>query len=185
MPATRELTAPATAPPARLRLKAGPSRGLLDGAWWPRSPDLARELPALTAEVDEVWGRVLRVAVNPLHWPDTPARVRGGGHLVKLGWFADELDPEKILLLSYGTGRLDLLVVPPDTGREAAERLMSAAASGTGPEHTASDLVLGEERASTAGHVRPARRTAAAPHPSLAVQVWESEGGLWRTSPAP
>ncbi|MFJ6530023.1 DUF5994 family protein [Streptomyces longwoodensis] len=25
----------------------GPSRGLLDGAWWPRSRGLLRELPAL------------------------------------------------------------------------------------------------------------------------------------------
>ncbi|PKV90050.1 hypothetical protein BX283_7711 [Streptomyces sp. TLI_146] len=68
--------APFAAPPARLTLKPdGPSRGLLDGAWWPRSRDRPCELPALTDVLDTVWGRITRIAVNPEHWPVIPRRV--------------------------------------------------------------------------------------------------------------
>ncbi|MFD8308871.1 DUF5994 family protein, partial [Streptomyces sp. NPDC059690] len=45
-------------PAARLALKRdGASRGILDGAWWPRSRDLLSELPALTDVLDPLWGR--------------------------------------------------------------------------------------------------------------------------------
>jgi Family of unknown function (DUF5994) len=38
------------APAARIRLKPrSDHRGMVDGAWWPRSRDLARELPPLIA----------------------------------------------------------------------------------------------------------------------------------------
>ncbi|MEU4348352.1 DUF5994 family protein [Streptomyces sp. NPDC023838] len=44
---------PSDDPPPRLSLKPpGPRSGLLDGAWWPRSRGIARELPAPTALLD-------------------------------------------------------------------------------------------------------------------------------------
>ncbi|MFJ9915530.1 DUF5994 family protein [Actinacidiphila glaucinigra] len=107
-------------PPPRLALKpAGAARGLLDGAWWPRSRDLTRELPALIDTLDRRWARVTRVAVHPSLWPVIPHRVPASGHVVHVGWFAEQ-DPNKLLLLSYTTGRLDLLVVPPECDLAAA-----------------------------------------------------------------
>ncbi|MER8012412.1 DUF5994 family protein, partial [Streptomyces sp. NPDC094149] len=101
---------PVAPPAARLALKRdGASRGLLDGAWWPRSRDLLSELPALTDVLDPLWGRITRIAVNPKHWPVIPPKVPVDGHIVKVGWFTPEIDPHKLLLLSYGTGRWDLL----------------------------------------------------------------------------
>ncbi|KUN89859.1 hypothetical protein AQJ66_01975 [Streptomyces bungoensis] len=136
---------PAAAPAARLALKtAGTSRGLLDGAWWPRSRDLSRELPALTDVLDPLWGRITRIAVNPKYWPVIPRKIPVGGHVVKVGWFTPEIDPHKLLLLSYGTGRWDLLVIPPETGAEAAARLMAAASDHDGPPLTASALMAAD-----------------------------------------
>ncbi|MFJ8827759.1 DUF5994 family protein [Streptomyces sp. NPDC102467] len=81
--------------PARLRLKdAGAPRGLLDGAWWPRSRDLSRELPCLAVTLDRVWARITHVAVNPLYWPVIPRKVPVPGHVIKVGWFTPELDPQ-------------------------------------------------------------------------------------------
>lgn len=39
--------------------------------------------------------------------------------VIRVGWFTPEIDPHK-LLLSYGTGRWGLLVVPPETCETAA-----------------------------------------------------------------
>ncbi|WP_338900366.1 DUF5994 family protein [Streptomyces sp. TG1A-60] len=116
----------------------------MDGAWWPRSRDLAGELSDLADVLDPLWGRITRIAVNPRYWPILPPRVFVNGHVVKVGWFTSELDPHKILLLSYTAGRWDLLVIPPETGAPSAARLMVAASADTGPPMTATALMTAE-----------------------------------------
>lgn len=133
-----------TSPPARLSLTPeGSAPGLLDGAWWPRSRDLSRELPALIDALDAHWGRITRVTVNPTHWPTIPRKVPVAGRMVHVGWF-DEQDPHKLLLFSYTAGRWDLLVIPPETDAAAAARLMAAAAAPHGLA-TASALMANED----------------------------------------
>ncbi|GAA2436545.1 DUF5994 family protein [Streptomyces mauvecolor] len=160
---------PGAAPNVRLALKpASASRGLLDGAWWPRSRDLLRELPALIDVLDPLWGRITRIAVNPEHWPVIPRRIPVTGHLVKAGWFKTEQDPHKLLVLSYGVGRWDLLVIPPQTSAAAAARLMAAASDPAGLALTASALIAGDEAlhgASAADRLQDFE------------EVWEHEGG--------
>ena len=152
-------------PPARLSLTpAGPMPGLLDGAWWPRSRDLLRELPALTDVLDSRWGRITRVTVNPAHWPVIPHKVPVTGHTVHVGWFTDEQDPHKLILLSYTAGRWDLLVIPPETDAASAARLMSAAAA-PGGILAASGLMASENTTRDASE-------------SLSrEEEWETEGG--------
>ncbi|MFI6566167.1 DUF5994 family protein [Streptomyces sp. NPDC050534] len=160
---------PVAAPAARLALKIdGPSRGLLDGAWWPRSRDLLSELPALTDVLDPLWGRITRIAVNPKYWPIIPRQVPVDGHVVRVGWFTPEIDPHKLLLLSYGTGRWDLLIIPPETGAESAARLMAAASDYAGPPLTASELIAADEPR----HGVAATDTAQDPD-----EAWVHEGG--------
>lgn len=130
--------------PARLSLTpTGSAPGLLDGAWWPRSRDLLREIPTLTDALDACWGRITHVTVNPTHWPVIPRKVPVTGHTVHVGWFAAEQDPNKVILLSYTVGRLDLLVIPPETDPAAAARLMAAATVPPGLR-TASGLMADE-----------------------------------------
>ncbi|MFI0712887.1 DUF5994 family protein [Streptomyces inhibens] len=152
--------------PLRLMLApAGTAPALLDGAWWPRSRDLTAELPALTAVLDPLWGRITHVTVNPTFWPVIPRKVPVDGHVVRVGWFKPEQDPHKLLLLSYTTGRWDLLVIPPETGPATAARLMAEAADPLGTL-TASGLLDAAEQ----------RRIAEEIELSL-VSVWDSEGG--------
>ncbi|MDH6546069.1 DUF5994 family protein [Streptomyces sp. SAI-041] len=168
---------PVATPTARLALKTdGAPRGLLDGAWWPRSRDLLSELPALTAVLDPLWGRITRIAVNPEYWPVIPRQVPVDGHVVKVGWFTPEIDPHKLLLLSYGTGRWDLLIIPPEAGAVSAARLMAAASDYDGPPATASALIIAEE----ARH-----GLATTDEPLDPNEAWEYEGGASASAAVP
>ncbi|WP_372481835.1 DUF5994 family protein [Streptomyces fuscigenes] len=134
---------PAADPPVRLRLKeATAPRGLLDGAWWPRSRDLAQELPALAGVLDPTWHRITRVAGHPLYRLPLPqgrrGRTRDQGGVVHAG-----TRRHKILLLTYTVGRWHLLVIPPQTSSAAADRLMAAVAEGL--PRSASALVAEDE----------------------------------------
>ncbi|WP_078896281.1 DUF5994 family protein [Streptomyces sp. NRRL S-495] len=132
----RATTPTAPVPPARLSLTPGGVRpGRLDGAWWPRSRDLLLELPALAADIDERWGRITRITLNPAQWPVIPRRIPVAGHTVHAGWFTTEQDEHTIAVFSYAPRRLNLLVVPPETDAVDAARLMAEAA---GPANTTS-----------------------------------------------
>lgn len=147
-------TAPFRVPTTRLALKPVSATGRsLDGAWWPRTRDLPGELSALAEVLDPLWGRITRIAVNPRNWPVIPRRVLVNGHVVKVDWFARELDPNKIMLLSYTAGRWDLLVIPPETSAPAAARLMAAASGSSG--------LHGRDRAHDGGEAHERRRRSA------------------------
>ncbi|MFM9448803.1 DUF5994 family protein [Streptomyces acidiscabies] len=139
---------PFRAPTARLALKPvspSPGRAELDGAWWPRSRDLPRELSALADVLDPLGGRLTHIAVNPRHWPIRSRKILVNGHAVKASWFPSGQDPHNILLLSHTTGRWALLVIPPETSAPSAARLMAAASANTGPPTTATALVAAEQ----------------------------------------
>ncbi|MER5440145.1 DUF5994 family protein [Streptomyces sp. NPDC002790] len=162
---------------ARVALKSPTGRGLLDGAWWPRSRDLAAELPGLADALDPLWGRITRVAVNPMLWPVVPRKVTVHNRVMRIGWFTPELDPHKLLLLSNGAGRFDVLVIPPETDAASAARLMRAACATDGPPLTATDLMAAE-----IAHLRDA---AVLDRPQSAQESWEYEGGATSTHALP
>ncbi len=172
---------PPPTPAARVALKSPTGHGLLDGAWWPRSRDLTVELRTLAAVLDPLWGRITRVAVNPMLWPVVPRRVTVGDRVLKIGWFTPELDPHKLLLLSYGVGRWDLLVIPPETDTAAAHRLMAAASDPDGPPLTATALVAAEIAAEIARH----QDIAVADRMQSPQESWEYEGGATSTHAVP
>ncbi|MFG2312726.1 DUF5994 family protein [Streptomyces sp. NPDC048566] len=104
-----------------------------DGAWWPRSHDLAQELSELADVLDPLWGRLTHVAANPRHWPATPdGTIVVNDHAVRVDWFPSGLNPHRILLRSSSAGDWDLLVVPPRTAAPSAARLMNAAGAAGG-----------------------------------------------------
>lgn len=151
----------------RLRLKQPSDHpGMVNGAWWPRSRDLTRELPALVAALDPVWGRIYHATVQVAMWPDIPKKVVTGDHVVSVGWFDAEQDRNDICLISLrGGARWDLLVVPPELDAETAERLMVNAAT-AGNLQSASALLAASD-ADPTGHASDPERIA----------DWESEGG--------
>ncbi|MEU0402264.1 DUF5994 family protein [Streptomyces sp. NPDC006197] len=156
-----------TAPTRQARLALTPNTslaGLLDGAWWPYSRDLATELPPLVDALRKRWGRVTRITANPAPWPVSPYKVSVGEYAVYVGWFTGQ-DPDTMILLWYGRDRCDLLVIPPETEPASATRLM-AAASTPGNLHTA-DILMSDENA-TGRRLREAR---------AGEDAWEAEGG--------
>jgi Family of unknown function (DUF5994) len=120
---------------ARIRFRQPVSTaGYVDAAWWPRSLDLTAELPAL---LDVMWtaGREInRVSYSIAGWAAAPRRLRVEGRMVRLGGFAGS-DPLTIRLVdAWGTERIDVLVIPPATDPEIAQRALHYASEAGNPD---------------------------------------------------
>jgi hypothetical protein len=113
----------------RLRLKPkAPHSGYVDGAWWPRSDDLAAELPDLLAVLSVRLGRIDRVMYNLGEWATAPAKAMLGERVVRLDGYRRQ--PINTLeVLGVNRDKIVLLVVPPDTKPDQAHATMMAAAA--------------------------------------------------------
>jgi hypothetical protein len=111
-----------------------PPSGVVDGPWWPRSHDLAEQLPALLTELWDRLGGVERVSYNLGAWPGAPRRISLSGHVVRLGGFRSQ-DPLSIDLVGKAGRRITtLLVVPVEASPEVAQAALAASCDpgGTG-----------------------------------------------------
>jgi Family of unknown function (DUF5994) len=110
----------------RLRLEETQGRrGVLDGAWWPRSRDVLAELPQVITALTQRFGTIPRIGLNAPEWDAAPRRITTDGRLTKLGWFNRR---DHLMFVSGGSGDYHiLLVVPPDTDRAVAANAMTAA----------------------------------------------------------
>lgn len=175
--------------PVRLALIDPPGQQTtLDGAWWPRSRSLSEELPGLVQELHRRGIRVTRVAYNPDAWETAPRRLAADGRTIRLGWFRS-IDPQLLDLTGDTTrGRVDLLVVPPDTPAVAAGRAFTAASDRANRRPPTALLAALQPTGRPVSPRRPAvervaaGRAAAARAEATAVgdsetAVWDSEGG--------
>jgi hypothetical protein len=122
----RHLTPPEHTPRLRLKPKA-PTSGYVDGAWWPRTDDLAAELPDLLAVLSVRLGVIGRVMFNLGEWAKVPSRLATGGRKVRLdGYRRQPLNTIEVVGLD--NDRIVLLVVAPQTDPEQAHATMMAAA---------------------------------------------------------
>jgi hypothetical protein len=98
-----------------LRDDAGAGDNGFDGAWWPRTRDLAAEVPELIAELERRGVRVERFTYALDAWLPAPRKLVVLGRVVRTGGFRS-MDPQ-VVCLSWAGGnqRADLLVVPPET----------------------------------------------------------------------
>jgi hypothetical protein len=98
-----------------LRADAGDGSSAFDGAWFPRSRDLAVEVPELIAELDRRGVRAERFTYSLEAWQPVPRKIHVAGRTVRTGGFRS-MDPLVVCLTwAGGTRRADLLVVPPET----------------------------------------------------------------------
>ncbi|WP_157440265.1 DUF5994 family protein [Actinokineospora inagensis] len=148
-------------PPLRLRLKPkAPPTGYVDGAWWPRSRELADELVALTDVLAIRLGPVARVAFDSAAW-NPVADV--DGRVIRL--VALRPQEKHVLRVSGSDGRqLTLLVVPTEASDEAGhDAIMLAArrANSDGPADilAAAGVVPTAVQQNTRGVLRPRLRT--------------------------
>jgi hypothetical protein len=151
----------------RLRLKpAHRSCGFVQGAWWPRSTDLAAELPSLLAALSLRLGPIDRVRYHQSDWSSAPSRIKHLGDGVVFE--ASRESPNVITVSGQRFGRLTLLVVPPYTEPSRAYAAMTTAAS-------VRDSSTPNELLRINGRSRNDRR-----HALIALQRWESDGGALR-----
>jgi hypothetical protein len=98
-----------------LRPDAGDGRSPFDGAWFPRTRNLALEVPELIAELDRRGIRVERFTYALDAWDTPPRKLVVGDRSVRTGGFRS-MDPLVVCLTwDGGARRVDLLVVPPET----------------------------------------------------------------------
>jgi len=115
--------------------------GFIDAAWWPRSLDLTAELPPL---LDVLWTasrEITLVTYNLAAWDPAPRRMFVQDRVVRLGGFttSDRL----IVRLSdpWGSERVDMLVIPPETDPAIAQRALLMASAIDSP-YRAAEILL-------------------------------------------
>jgi Family of unknown function (DUF5994) len=188
MPRTVGTPQPRTgdADPVRLALIDPPGkRSTLDGAWWPRTRSLSEELPGLVQELHRRGIRVTRVAYNPDTWEAAPRRLAADGRTIRLGW-SRSIDPQLLDLTGDTTrGRVDLLVVPPDTPAAAAGQAFTAASDRANRRAPTAVLAALHPAVAPVPLPRPAVdrvavwQAAPAGAEAEAEAVWDSETAVW------
>ncbi|WP_435808127.1 DUF5994 family protein [Streptomyces antibioticus] len=112
---------------ALLRLETtADRRGVLDGGWWPRSRDIAVELPGLISVLTEHIGPVVRVGLDSAAWDGLPIRLVVDDRVVHID--ASPVADDTVLVTRGDQDLFSLLVVPPDTPPDAARSAMAQAA---------------------------------------------------------
>ncbi|MFF7792905.1 DUF5994 family protein [Streptomyces sp. NPDC007991] len=100
-------------------------QGVLDGAWWPRSRDIAAELPALITALTEHLGPITRVGLDAGAWEALPTRMTVDGRVVHVD--SSPVGDGTVLVTRGGQDLFSLLVVPPHASPDAARAAMTEA----------------------------------------------------------
>jgi Family of unknown function (DUF5994) len=102
-----------------------PTTGWVDGAWWPRSWDLAAELPDLLAVLAVRLGRIERVSYHLGDWSPAVRKISNDGGVVRLdGFRTQHVNTVDVLAARQ---RVTLLVVPPEISAQAAHAALVTA----------------------------------------------------------
>jgi Family of unknown function (DUF5994) len=101
--------------------------GYIDAAWWPRSRDLAAELPALFDVLWSAYRDVDRVSYNLPFWEPVPRRMHIDDRVVRVRGYHIQ-DPLVLTVFdSSGDEHIDILVVRPEADADFAERVFRLA----------------------------------------------------------
>ena len=110
----------------RLSLKSSSSgRGVVDGAWWPRSTDPVVELVALSEAVGVRRVPVRRIALARPGWDSAPRRIRlASGRRVGVDWLPNS-GVHLVQILGTDDQSIDLLLIPADITPAIADRALT------------------------------------------------------------
>ncbi|AEV74882.1 hypothetical protein MycrhN_4386 [Mycolicibacterium rhodesiae NBB3] len=150
---------------ANLRMQLKPAHrscGFVQGAWWPRSAQLDRELPSLLAALSLRVGAIDSVLYHENDWSPGPLSIEHEGDQVIVSGRQEW--PNVVSLFGPRFGRLDLLVVPPYTEPTHAYDVVKRAASVN--DASTPDQLLGITRRADDRLLSP-----------IALQRWEADGG--------
>jgi hypothetical protein len=118
---------PENTPRLRLKRKA-PISGYVDGAWWPHSDELPKELPDLLAVLSVRLGAVARVTYHLDEWAKAPRKISIDGKIVRLDGYHRQ-PPNTVGVLDGRGSKIVLLVVPAQTEPDRAHTIVMAAAA--------------------------------------------------------
>ena len=102
-----------------------------DGAWWPRSTQLALELPALVTALSDRLGQVAVVGYHLNAWTETPPQAQIAGLTVHLQGFTSD-EPASVILIGRDGRRITLRVIAPDASEQVAREELEAASKRAG-----------------------------------------------------
>lgn len=114
-------------------------QGILDGAWWPRSRDVAAELPGLITALTERLGPITRIGLDSAAWDRLPTRITVDERTVHIDSFA--VGDGTALVTRGDQDLFALLVVPPETPVEAARAAMAEAVQAGNPKQARQILI--------------------------------------------
>ena len=110
------------------RLRVTPNRlpsEHIDGVWWPRSRQLAAELPGLLSWLSDRLGQVVGVGYRRDGWTDTPPHIDIEDHRVQLMGFTSD-EPASVIVIGHDGHHLTLRVIAPATTEQAARQALAA-----------------------------------------------------------
>ena len=99
--------------------------GQVDGAWWPRSRDLALELRALLPVLAVRLGRIERVTYHLGDWDPAARKIVVDGSVVRMGGFRSQRACTLDVLAELH--RVTLLVLPAGSSPVSAHRVLLTA----------------------------------------------------------
>lgn len=100
-------------------------QGVLDGVWWPRSRDIAAELPSLISALTEHLGPVTRVGLDSGAWEGLPTRMTIDDRVIHIDSFS--VGDDTVLVTRGEHDLFSLLVIPPHATPDAARAAMAEA----------------------------------------------------------
>jgi Family of unknown function (DUF5994) len=101
--------------------------GYVNAAWWPRSRDLAAELPALFDVLRTAYQDVDRVSYNLPFWQPTPRRMRIDKRVVRVRGYHIQNPLVLTVFDPSGEQHINILVVRPEADADFAERVLQLA----------------------------------------------------------
>jgi hypothetical protein len=100
-------------------------QGVLDGAWWPRSRDIAVELPTLITALTEHLGPITPVGLDTAAREELPTRLTIDDRVVRIDSFP--VGDDTVLVTRGDQHHFSLLVIPPHATTDAARAAMAEA----------------------------------------------------------
>jgi hypothetical protein len=149
------------AKPTRVTLATVLVDDIVNGAWWPHSPSLARELPGLTAAIGDQLGDVVDIGVNwsAIDGVIDPDYLTRRGIDVLPGW---KTRHQRVMTVTGSLARANLLVVPCATSTALAVMVLRRAAClPVFPSHLdsaayrAADAIVRAAHAECGKHLQP------------------------------
>lgn len=124
----------------------------LHGVWWPRSNDLAAELPAVVESLDRRGFVTEWVSFSRKTWGGAGRQLLIAGRVIRTASYR-AIDPNMVSLSGRdGRARIDLLVVPPGVRPSAAAQAFSRVVDWDN-RMTASEVLASAEAEWAAGDV--------------------------------